>query len=317
MTASKKTAVVAFGGNTIIREGQEGNIHQQFANTRESLTGIMALIDQDYRLVITHGNGPQVGNLFLMVESSRNFIPELPLGVCVADTQSQIGYMIQQALQNRLIQAGDTQKKVITLITQVVVDKNDPSLRTPKKPIGPFYSEEKAREIERDYPWKVFGDSERGYRIVVPSPAPVRVVETPVIQSLLDKGVIVIAVGGGGIPVVVGDDNTYEGVNVVIEKDLSTSLIARDIDAELLIILTKVEKVAIHFNTPQEKTFTRLHVEEAMSYLEQGQFPSTTMGPKIRAAIDFLRNGGEEAIITSARRLKDAVEGKTGTRIVK
>lgn len=316
MKASKKTAVVALGGNTIIRGGEEGNISQQFANTKNSLTGIMELIKQDYRLVITHGNGPQVGNLFLMVESTRNFIPELPLGVCVADTQSQIGYLIQQSLQNRLIQAGYAQR-VITLITQIIVDRNDPSLHTLKKPIGPFYSEEKAQEIERDYPWKVFGDSERGYRIVVPSPAPVRVVETPVIQSLLDKGVIVVAVGGGGIPVVVEDDNTYEGVDVVVEKDLSTSVIARDIGAELLIILTKVEKVAINFNTPQEETFSRLHVEEAMSYLEQGQFPSTTMGPKIRAAIDFLRSGGEQVIITSARKLKDALEGKSGTRIVK
>jgi len=310
MKASKKTAVVALGGNTIIRGGEEGNISQQFTNTKDSLTGIMELIKQDYRLVITHGNGPQVGNLFLMVESTRNFIPELPLGVCVADTQSQIGYLIQQSLQNRLIQAGYAQR-VITLITQIIVDRNDPSLHTLKKPIGPFYSEEKAQEIERDYPWKVFGDSERGYRIVVPSPAPVRVVETPVIQSLLDKGVIVVAVGGGGIPVVVEDDNTYEGVDVVVEKDLSTSVIARDIGAELLIILTKVEKVAINFNTPQEETFSRLHVEEAMSYLEQGQFPSTTMGPKIRAAIDFLRSGGEQVIITSARKLKVAQEGKS------
>lgn len=316
MNRHRPIAVVVLGGNTIIRDGQEGNISQQLENTRNTLQGVMELIKQNYRLVITHGNGPQVGNLFLMVESTRDFIPELPLGVCVADTQSQIGYMIQQSLQNHLIQEGYA-RNVITLITQVVVDKNDPSLRTPKKPIGPFYSEEKARQIEQEYSWKVFGDSERGYRLVVPSPAPVRVVETPVITSLLERDVIVIAVGGGGIPVIIEDDNTYEGVDVVVEKDLSSSVIARDIGAELLIILTKVEKVAINFNTPQEETFTKLHIEEAMSYLEQGHFPPGSMGPKIQAAIDFLQSGGKEVLITSLEKVAETLEGRHGTRIIK
>lgn len=312
----QKTAIVALGGNSIIREGEEGNIHQQFANTRSSLNGIMELIKRDYRLVITHGNGPQVGNLFLMVESTRDFIPTLPLGVCVADTQSQIGYMIQQSLQNRLVREG-IQRPVMTLITQVIVDKNDPSLSMPKKPIGPFYVEEKARQLEQLHNWKIIGDSERGYRIVVPSPAPLHIVETPVIQSLLEKNVIVIASGGGGIPVVIEPDGTYEGVDVVVEKDLSTGVLAKDLQAQILIILTKVEKVAINLNTPQEKTFDRLHIQEALQYLEQGHFPSTTMGPKIWAAIDFLRSGGSEVIITSARKLPEALDGKTGTYIVK
>lgn len=316
MTQLHRTAVVALGGNTIIREGQVGNISQQFTNTRNTIAGLMKLVEEDYRLLITHGNGPQVGNLFLMVESTRDFIPELPLGVCVADTQSQIGYMIQQSLQNRLLQSG-CPRQVVTLISQVVVDKNDPSLTIPKKPIGPFYSEEKAREIEEIYPWKIFGDSERGYRLVVPSPAPVRVVETPIIKSLIERGIIVVAAGGGGIPVIESEDNGYEGVDVVVEKDLTASVLAHDIKAELLVFLTKVEKVATHFNTPQEQTFRNLHIEEAMSYLEQGQFPSTTMGPKIRAALDFLRSGGQEVLITSARKLPDALAGKTGTRIVR
>ncbi len=316
MNQQQRTAVVVLGGNTIIREGQVGNISQQFSNTQNTVAGLMELIQQDYRLLITHGNGPQVGNLFLMVGSTRNFLPELPLGVCVADTQSQIGYMIQQSLQNCLLQAGCL-RQVVTLISQVVVDKNDPSLTIPKKPIGPFYSEEKAREIEEIYPWKVFGDSERGYRLVVPSPAPLRIVETPIIQSLLERDIVVVAAGGGGIPVVESDHKSYKGVDVVVEKDLSASVLARDLKAELLIFLTKVEKVAIHFNTPQEQTFRKLHIEEAMSYLEQGQFPSTTMGPKIRAAIDFLRSGGTEVLISSARKLSDALAGNTGTRIVK
>ncbi|GAK59714.1 carbamate kinase, carbamate kinase-like [Candidatus Vecturithrix granuli] len=316
MNAAKKTVVVALGGNTIIRDGQEGNIYEQFANTRGTLNAMMALIQRDYRLVITHGNGPQVGNLFLMVESTRDFIPTLPLGVCVADTQSQIGYMIQQSLQNRLVREG-IQRSVMTLITQVVVDKNDPSLTIPKKPIGPFYAEDKAKQFEQMRHWKIIGDSERGYRIVVPSPAPLRIVETPVIQSLLEKNVIVIAAGGGGIPVVIEEDRTYEGVDVVVEKDLTAGILARDLGAQLLVILTKVEKVAINFNTPQETTFDRLQIHEAMQYLEQGHFPSTTMGPKIWAAIDFLKSGGEEVIITSAKKLPDALDGKAGTRIVK
>ncbi|PID56852.1 carbamate kinase [candidate division KSB3 bacterium] len=316
MGQKQRSAVVALGGNCIIREGQVGNIAQQFTNTQSTVSGLMKLIEEDYQLLLTHGNGPQVGNLFLMVESTRNFIPELPLGVCVADTQSQIGYMIQQSLQNHLLQQGRP-RQVVTLISQVVVDHNDPSLTIPKKPIGPIYSEEKAREIEELYPWKIFGDSERGYRLVVPSPVPVRVVETPLISSLLDRGIVVIAGGGGGIPVIETEDGGHEGVDVVIEKDLTASLLARDIKAELLVFLTKVEKVAIHFNTPQEQTFEKLHIEEAMDYLEQGQFPSTSMGPKIRAAIDFLRDGGEEVLITAAGKLPDALAGLTGTRIVK
>lgn len=316
MNAAKKIVVVALGGNTLIRDGQEGNIYEQFANTRGTLNAMMALIQRDYRLVITHGNGPQVGNLFLMVESTRDFIPTLPLGVCVADTQSQIGYMIQQSLQNRLVREG-IQRPVMTLITQVVVDKNDPSLTIPKKPIGPFYAEEKAKQLEQMRHWKIIGDSERGYRIVVPSPAPLQIVEMPVIQSLLNKNVIVIAAGGGGIPVVIEKDRTYEGVDVVVEKDLTAGILARDLGAQLLVLLTKVEKVAINFNTPQEKTFDRLQIHDAMQYLEQGHFPSTTMGPKIWAAIDFLRSGGEEVIITSVKKLPDALDGKAGTHIVK
>ncbi len=316
MNTAKKTVVVALGGNTLMRDGQEGNIYEQFANTRGTLKAMMALIQRDYRLVITHGNGPQVGNLFLMVESTRDFIPTLPLGVCVADTQSQIGYMIQQSLQNRLVREG-IRRSVMTLITQVVVDKNDPSLKIPKKPIGPFYAEEKARQLEQARDWKIIGDSERGYRIVVPSPAPLRIVEMPVIQALLNKDVIVIAAGGGGIPVVIEEDRTYEGVDVVVEKDLTAGILARDVGAQLLVLLTKVEKVAINFNTPQETTFDKLQIHEAMQYLEQGHFPSTTMGPKIWAAIDFLKSGGEEVIITSAKKLPDALDGKAGTRIVK
>ena len=316
MKTQKKTAVVVLGGNAIIRRGQEGNIAQQFANTQKALEEVMELIKRDYRLVITHGNGPQVGNLFLMVESTRDFIPELPLGVCVADTQSQIGYMIQQSLKNLLIREG-YERSVITVITQVVVDERDPYLKTPKKPIGPFYSEEKAREIEQVYKWKVVGDSERGYRIVVPSPEPVRIVELEIIRSLLEKDVNVIAAGGGGIPVVVEADNTYEGIDAVVEKDLTAGVLARDIQADLFVILTGVDRVAINFNTPEEETFDQLNIVQALTYFEQGQFPHSTMGPKIKAAIDFLKTGNGDVIITSVNKMIEALDGKNGTRIVR
>ncbi len=187
----KKTAVVALGGNAIMQKGEEGNIHQQFANTRKTLAGIMELIKRDYRLVITHGNGPQVGNLFLMVEATRDLVPELPLGICVADTQGQMGYMIQQSLQNRLIREGYTYQ-VMTVVTQVVVDRNDPAFQHPTKPIGPFYSQEEGEKIQRERGWKVVEDSGRGYRIVVPSPMPLRIVETDVIHMLLENEVVVI-----------------------------------------------------------------------------------------------------------------------------
>jgi len=311
----KKTAVIALGGNAIMQKGEEGDIHQQFTNTRKTLTGIMELIKRDYRLVITHGNGPQVGNLFLMVEATRDLVTELPLGVCVADTQGQMGYMIQQSLQNRLIREGYNYQ-VMTLVTQVVVDKNDPAFKHPTKPIGPFYSKEEGKKIERERGWKVVEDSGRGYRLVVPSPTPLRVVETEVIQMLLEDDVIVIAAGGGGIPVVIEPDNTYKEADVVVDKDLASSILARDILADLLVILTGVDKVAIHFNTPEEKTFDELHIDEAMAYFHQGHFPAGSMGPKIRAAVDFLENGGEQVIITSIPKVGEALEGKNGTKII-
>jgi carbamate kinase len=316
MTADYKIAVVVLGGNAIIRRGQEGNIQQQFANTRKALEGVLELVRRNYRLVITHGNGPQVGNLFLMVESTRDFIPELPLGVCVADTQSQIGYMIQQSLNNHLIRAGyDSQ--VATIITQVLVDCRDPYLETPKKPIGPFFSEDKAREIEQTYHWKVVGDSERGYRIVVPSPEPIGIVETPVLQALLQTNAIVVAAGGGGIPVVKDPDGTYRGVDAVVEKDLTAGLLARELQADLLVFLTGVDRVAINFNTPEEETFDHLRIVEALTYLQQGQFPHSTMGPKIQAAIDFLKMTDGDVLITSVNKMVEALNGVNGTRMIR
>ena len=315
MTEAKKLAVVALGGNAIMQKGEEGNIHQQFANTRKTLDAIMELIKRNYRLVVTHGNGPQVGNLFLMVEATRDSIPAIPLGICVADTQGQMGYMIQQSLQNRLIRE-NYDLQVMTLVTQVIVNKNDPSFQNPTKPIGPFYTKEEARKIQEERDWKMVEDSGRGYRLVVPSPIPEQILETDIIQMLLNEEAVVIAVGGGGIPVVVEPDGSYEGVDVVVDKDYASSVLARDLNADLLIILTGVDKVAINFNTPDQKTFDHLHIDEALDYYDQGHFPPGSMGPKIKAAIDFLQHGGKEVIITSLEKVGEALEGKNGTRIV-
>jgi carbamate kinase len=276
----------------------------------------MELIKRGYRLVITHGNGPQVGNLFLMVEATRNVAPELPLGICVADTQGQMGYMIQQSLQNRLIKEGYTYQ-VMTVVTQVVVDKDDPAFQHPTKPIGPFYSREEGKKIEQERGWKVVEDSGRGYRIVVPSPIPLQIVETNIIQMLLEEDVVVIATGGGGIPVILETDNTYKEIDVVVDKDLASSVLAKNIQADLFVILTGVDNVAINFNTPEEKTFDELHIDEAMAYFHQGHFPAGSMGPKIKAAVDFLESGGREVIITSLSKVGKALEGNDGTRIVK
>ncbi len=311
----KKTAVVALGGNAITQKGEEGNIAQQFSNTRKTLNGIMELIRREYRLVITHGNGPQVGNLFLMVEATRDLVPSVPLGICVADTQGQMGYMIQQSLQNRLIREGYS-FQVMSLVTQVLVNRNDPSFVTPTKPIGPFYSAEEGQRIQQERGWKVVEDSGRGYRLVVPSPMPQQILETDVIKMLLEDDVIVIACGGGGIPVVVEQDGTYSGVDAVVDKDFASSVLAQDLQADLLLILTGVNQVAINFNTPEQKTFAQLRVEEAQAYLEQGHFPPGSMGPKIRAAMDFLHHGGQEVMITSIERVGAALEGQDGTRIV-
>ncbi|MCP4401435.1 MAG: carbamate kinase [bacterium] len=315
MNTQEKIAVIALGGNAIVQKGEEGNIHQQFANTRKTLDGIMELIKRSYRLVITHGNGPQVGSLFLMVEATRNIVPSVPLGICVADTQGQMGYMIQQSLQNRLIREGYP-FQVASLVTQVLVKQNDPAFQNPGKPIGPFYSKEEGEKIQQERGWEIVEDSGRGYRLVVPSPQPEHIVETEIIKMLLEDEVIVIACGGGGIPVIRQENGDYKGVDAVVDKDASSSVLARDLDAALLLILTGVPQVAIDFNTPDEQRFTHLPVDEAQAYLDRGHFPPGSMGPKIKAAIDFLQQGNREVIITSLEKVGEALQGIHGTRLV-
>ena len=315
-TKEHKVVVIALGGNALIREGQQGTIAEQFENVRKSLDGIIYCLKQGYGVVITHGNGPQVGNMLLMVEASRNQVPELSLGVCVADTEGAIGYMIQQSLTNRLRKEG-INKCVVTVLTQVIVDKHDKAFSNPTKPIGPFFTKEEAERFQREKGWHILEDSHRGYRRVVASPNPLEIVEECAIKSLLEAGDIVIAAGGGGIPVIVRDDGDLEGVDVVIDKDLASGVLARGIKADCLMMLTGVEHVFLNFKQSNERALSRLTVKEAHKYLKEGHFLPGSMGPKIQAAINFLNWGGELVIITSIDKVKVALEGRTGTKITK
>jgi carbamate kinase len=312
----KKTAVVALGGNAITKKGEEDTVARQFANTRESLRGIVELIKDGYNLAITHGNGPQVGNAIFRVELARGKAPVLPLGICVADTEGGMGYMIEQSLANRL-KKEKIKREVVTIVTQVIVDKDDPSIKKPTKFIGQFYSKEEAKRLAKQNGWAVKEDRGKQWRRVVPSPFPLEIVEKKTIKTLVRNGIIVISAGGGGIPVYVENDGRLEGVDAVIDKDRASAVLARDIDAELLLILTEVEKVALHYGTLLQQDLDRLTVEEAIKYLAENHFPPGSMGPKIEAAIQFLESGGKEVIITSIPRACDSVKNKrAGTRIV-
>lgn len=308
--------VFAMGGNALIRENQQGSIAEQFENIRKSLDGIIYCLEQGYRVVITHGNGPQVGNMLLMVEASRNQVPELSLGICVADTEGAIGYMIQQSLTNRLRKEG-IDKCVATVLTQVIVDKHDRAFSNPTKPVGPFLTEEQAKHFRKEKGWCIIEDSHRGYRRVVSSPNPLEIVEESAIKTLLEADDVVIAAGGGGIPVIVKEDGDLEGVDVVVDKDLASSVLARDIKADCLMMLTGVEYVFLNFKQSNEKALSALTVRDAQKYLEEGHFPPGSMGPKVQAAINFLNWGGELAVITSIDKVKEALQGSTGTRITK
>ena len=313
-----KTAVLALGGNAIIKAGEKGTIGQQFANTRDSLGGIVELISQGYKLAITHGNGPQVGNLLRQQEAGeKEGIAPLPLGVLNAATEGTMGYMIEQSLQNKLLLSG-IDKQVITIISQVVVDKNDPSMLNPTKYVGStYYSEEQASQLKQELGWTLREDAGKGWRRVVPSPYPTRIIPAATIKELVERGEIVIAVGGGGIPIYIEENGTYEGVDAVIDKDFASMLLALNIEAGLFVILTGVDKVAVDYGKPTQRDLDRVTVSEARRYYEEGQFPAGSMGPKILAAIDFLSRGGSEVLITSIDRIVDAFAGKTGTRIVK
>jgi carbamate kinase len=307
-------AVVAIGGNSLIKDKNHQTVPDQFDATRETCTHIASMIEQGWKVVITHGNGPQVGFILLRSELASNVLHTVPLDSCGADTQGAIGYMIQQCLYNEFKQRG-IKTSVVSVVTQTLVEKNDPAFQNPTKPIGPFYDREKAEKYRKERGWDVMEDAGRGWRRVVPSPIPVKIIEQDVIKALVNKGIMVVAVGGGGIPVI-ERDGRLKGAEAVIDKDYASALLAIGIKADLFLISTAVEKVALNFGKPNQKSLDRMTLAEAKKYLEQGHFPSGSMGPKIEAIISYLEHGGKEALITNPENLERALRGETGTRIV-
>jgi len=313
---TNRVAVVAIGGNSLIKDAGHQSVPDQYLAAHDTTEHILSMIKDGWNVVVTHGNGPQVGFILRRSELSARELHEVPLDVCGADTQGAIGYALQQNLQNAFRQAG-LDRTVATVITQVEVAADDPAFSHPSKPIGSFMDEEQAGQ-RRQQGWDLIEDANRGYRRVVASPKPLRIVELPVIRSLLDWGATVIAVGGGGIPVVTTETGELHGVAAVIDKDLASALLANALDADLLLISTAVERVALNFGTPQQRSVDRLTLSEAKRYLaEGGHFGSGSMGPKIQAVINYLEHGGREALITSPDSIEQALAGTTGTRIVR
>jgi len=304
--------VVALGGNALAPTGEEGTITEQFAHTRESLAPIVELAREGWRIAIVHGNGPQVGNALIRQEVARALVPPLPLGVLVAATQGWIGYMIQQSLQNALRKAG-VERQVVTLVTQMIVDRQDPELDHPSKPIGRTVDEETAHHLARDLGWQI-DEVPGGWRRVVPSPIPLRIVERAMIRTLVGEGHLVIAAGGGGTPVFLTADGV-EGLDAVIDKDRAAAVLGRDLDAEVLLILTDVEGVYTGFGTPAQRLLSRLTASEAETLLAGGELGSGSMAPKVEAAISFVRGGGKRSIITRLDMGRLGVLGQAGTEI--
>lgn len=311
-----KRAVVAIGGNSLIRDKQHQTVADQYEAMRETTASIADLVAQAWEVAITHGNGPQVGFILRRSELSRHELHEVPLDACGADSQGAIGYALQQNMRNHLLARG-LDLPVATVVTQVEVSPDDPAWQNPSKPIGSFMSVETAEERRAGEGWAVVEDAGRGWRRVVPSPDPVRIVESDVVRMLLDAGVIVITVGGGGIPVVREPDGTLRGVDAVIDKDLASAMLATVIGAGLLVITTAVEKVALGWGTSEQRWVDRLSLAEARAYLAEGShFAPGSMAPKIQACINYLEAGGGEVLITDPGHLPAAMRGETGTRLV-
>ncbi len=311
----KKIAVVALGGNALLRSNEAGTIEQQEAHTLETCKKLIGLLKLGYNLVITHGNGPQVGNILLRNEAGCHLfnIPKMPLDICVADSQGGIGYMIERQMRNALSKT-NLRRNVLAIITQVLVDINDPAFQNPTKPIGRFYLKEEADLLAKSNGWIFKEDpAKRGWRRVVPSPRPIDVMNKKVIKDMVQKGNIVIAVGGGGIPVYWHKDTKYlEAIEAVIDKDLASAVLAKEIHADRFYIITDVPKVYINFKKPNQIALNKLTLAEAKKYYEMGEFPAGSMGPKILAAIEFVEAGGKEAIITNEEEIE---KENCGTRI--
>ena len=317
VTYRNELIVVALGGNAISRPNQEDNIPHQFENTSYTASFLAGLVESGYQLVVAHGNGPQVGNALRRVELAAREVYRLPLFICGADTQGGMGYMIAQCLNNALLKR-QIARTVTTIVTSVEVDRNDPAFQHPTKPIGSFYRKDKAEELQREQGWDMVSVPRQGYRRVVPSPAPKAIVEVELIRRLVDAGELVVAGGGGGIPVARDNDGYYYGVEAVIDKDRTAALLGRTLDAPVFLIVTSVERVALNYGTPQEKPLERLTACEAARHLREGQFAPGSMGPKIEAAIEFLRDceaGKARVIICDIEHMAEALAGRSGTAI--
>ncbi len=315
---SKKIAVVAIGGNSLIKDKNHQTVEDQYQAAKETTYHIADMIEAGWDVAIGHGNGPQVGFILRRSEIAAKVegMHEVPLDVCGADSQGAIGYSLQQNLQNELHKRG-IKKAVATVVTQVAVDRNDKAFTNPSKPIGGFMDEAEAKHREKELGWNIVEDAGRGWRRVVASPIPVKVVELDAVEALIEAGVIVVTVGGGGIPVVENEDGSYEGVAAVIDKDFASSLLARLVKADLFLISTAVEKVAINFGKPDQKWLDKITLAEAKQYLAEGtHFAKGSMAPKIQAIIWYLENGGKQALITNPENIGRALKGETGTWIV-
>jgi len=311
-----KTALVALGGNTLVRPEDEGTAEQQFEMMKKTCNKLAEMINQGYDLVLTHGNGPQVGDILLQNEIAADSVPAMPLDICGAQSQGQIGYMFQQTLKNKLKEI-DIERSISSIVTQVEVDEDDPAFEEPSKFIGPTYSEKEVERIKRDKDWTIKKTARGKYRRVVPSPKPQRIVESEIIEDLVFSGeesYIVISAGGGGVPVLEENDRLI-GVEGVIDKDRASAVLANDIDEDFFIMLTNVEYAYLNFNEEDQEAIDSMNIEEAKKYLEEDQFPPGSMGPKVEASIEFLKNGGEKVLITNPENLLEALDQKTGTYI--
>jgi carbamate kinase len=315
VAGDRKLAVVAFGGNALLRPEDRGTQEEQIARAKQAARWLAEIVRHGYKLIVVHGNGPQVGNILVQAEEASTKIPPQSLDVCVAQTEGSMGFLLQQAIRNRLDSIG-LGGDVATILTEVEVDPVDPAFKRPTKPIGPYFTRYRAEALERDLGWTMREEGGRGWRHVVPSPRPLRILNIETIVHMLDSAAVVIAAGGGGIPVVRGRDGQWRGVEAVIDKDFSSSLLASELHAEIYVVLTGVAKVAIDFEKPTQRTVDKLTVAEAQRYLGEGQFPAGSMGPKIEAAIQFVTRGGAQVLITDVEHLRDALAGREGTLIL-
>lgn len=315
MPDHQKLAVVAFGGNALLRPEDRGTQEEQIARAKQAARWLADIVRHGYKLIVVHGNGPQVGNILVQAEEASTKIPPQSLDVCVAQTEGSIGFLLQQAIRNRLESIG-LGGEVATILTEVEVDPNDIAFKRPTKPIGPFFTRYRAEALERDLGWTMREDAGRGWRHVVPSPRPLRILNIKTVARMLDSAAVVVAAGGGGIPVVKGRDGQWRGIEAVIDKDFASARVASDLEADLFIILTGVPKVAIDFGKPTQRYLDRLTIAEAEKHLADGQFPAGSMGPKIEAAVQFVRACKRQVLITDVEVLREALEGKDGTVVV-